>query len=136
MSSQQHEDLERIRESIGGNFDLVPADETLSDAAIENITADATAPSLSTLKKQRLGSEEYSDSNPGEEHETDSRDDLFRRFTAAADDTHETAADAAREPVLNRVYLKKPKTQSDVTEAFAPKPVVVSGTTGKITERG
>jgi hypothetical protein len=136
MSSQQNEDLERIRESIGGHFDFVPADEALSDAATENLTADATAPSLSTLKKQRLGSEENADSNPGEEHGSDSRDDLFRRFTTAADDTHETAAEAAREPVLNRVYLKRPKNQSDVTEAFAPKPVIVSGTTGKITERG
>lgn len=135
MSSQQHEDLARIRESLGGEFDFVPADETLSDAAVENVQADAKAPNLSTLKKQRLDLDESADSNPGEEHEPGSRDDLFRRFTTAAD-THETAVESSPEPARNRVYLKKPKAQADVTESFAPKPVIVSGTTGKITERG
>jgi hypothetical protein len=134
--SSQHEDLERIRESLGDGFDFVPADATLTDAAVENLSADAKSPSLSILRKHRLGSETSTDSNPGEGHESDARDDLFRRFATAADDTHETATEASREPVINRVYLKKPKTQADVTEAFAPKPVIVSGTTGKITERG
>lgn len=135
MSSQEHEDVERIRETIGGNFDLVPADEVLSDAPLQNLSADAQAPSLSKLKKERLGSEEDSDSNPGEEHATNTRDDLFHRFTTAADNAHDAGTETAREPVRNRVYLKKPKAKTD-TEAFAPKPVIVSGTTGKITERG
>ena len=133
MSSQEHEDLERIRETLGSGFDLVPADEVLSDAPLENLSADAQAPNLSRLKKERLGGEEYSNSNPGAEHEANTRDDLFHRFTTAADSAQEAAADVA--PVRNRVYLKKPKAKTD-TEVFAPKPVIVSGTTGKITERG
>ena len=134
----QREDFQRIRESLGDSFDFVPADATLTDAAVGKLLADAKSPSLSILRKQFLASEISTDSNPGEEHESDTRDDLFRHFTTATDDVHETAVEASSElmPVINRVYLKKPKILADVTEAFAPKPVIVSGITGKITERG
>lgn len=134
MSFQQNEDLERIRETIGGDFDLVPADEVLTDAKVKHLSADAKAPDLSALKGERLGTEEHSHSNPREEHAAKPREDLFLHFTTAAE-AQEPATEPVRDPVRNRVYLKKPKAQSD-TETFAPKPVIVSGTTGKITERG
>ncbi len=132
--SQENEDLERIRQTVGGDFEFSPADETLSDAKLSDLSVDAKAPSLSALKRQRLGLQETP--NPGVHADATSRDDLFERFTTGVQSEPGASTQASKEPTRNRVYLKKPKTQSDLTEAFAAKPIVVSGTTGKITERG
>jgi hypothetical protein len=135
MSSQEENDLELIKQTLGGDFDYRPADETLSDAKLKDFSVDVRTPSLSALKAQRLGWQTANGPNPVAQTDANSRDNLFERFTSDAQEDLSSSPPAANEP-RNRVYIKTPKTQSDLTEAFAPKPIVVSGTTGKVTERG
>lgn len=135
MSSHENDDLERIRQTVGREFEFSPVDETLSDSMLKGLSVDAKAPGLSALKRQRLGVQEES-GHSSTLSDAASREDLFDRFTTGVQNEPDAQVATYRESVKNRVYLKKAKSQSDLTEAFAAKPVVVSGTTGKITERG
>jgi len=132
--SYRQSDIDLLKETIGSNFDFTPASETLSDVGPGSFEADAKAPDLSVLQRERLGVSEadgiVADSNSASR----SSDDVMQRFTTSDQSTQSQGLAGNASP--NRVYLKRPLQQSDATEAFAPKPVVISGVTGKVTERG
>jgi hypothetical protein len=134
MSSQEQSslDINRLKEAFGLDLDFTPASETLSDAVPSSLGTDSQAPDLSDLQRQRLGA-----SGPSEtvsDFQIQNDENLARRFTAPQDASQSgTAAEPGKR---NRVYFRKPAQDVDTAEAFAPKPIIISGTTGTITERG
>jgi hypothetical protein len=126
----QQSDVDLLKSTVGGDFDYTPASNALFDA-VPSAEPAVKAPDLSALKRQRLGSRAASIASDASDS---SLDDVFSRFTKDKDQIEEPSV--PEEPSFNRVYLKKSRDQSDATEEFAPKPVVISGKTGLVTERG